>query len=44
MYLLSYRVTKEEGLELIMLGPHENYHRDLKDYLKIDKKCYKDRP
>ncbi len=32
-YLLSYRVTKKE-LELIMLGPHENYYRDLKNYLK----------
>ena len=32
-YLLSYRV-KNESLELIMLGPHENYYRDLKNYLK----------
>ena len=32
-YLLSYRVTENE-LELIMLGPHENYYRDLKNYLK----------
>jgi mRNA-degrading endonuclease RelE of RelBE toxin-antitoxin system len=33
LYLLSYRL-KEENLELIMLGPHENYYRDLKNYLK----------
>lgn len=32
VYLLAYRVTGE-GLELIMLGPHENYYRDLKKYL-----------
>ena len=34
MYLLSYRFIKEESLELIMIGPHENYYRDLKSYLK----------
>ena len=28
-YLLSYRFT-EKILELIMIGPHENYYRDLK--------------
>jgi len=28
-YLLAYRYTKET-LELIMIGPHENYYRDLK--------------
>lgn len=33
MYLLSYR-TVSDGLELIMIGPHENYYRDLKTYLK----------
>ncbi|MFH1077508.1 MAG: type II toxin-antitoxin system RelE/ParE family toxin, partial [Pseudomonadota bacterium] len=33
-YLLAYRVIKDESLELIMLGPHENYYRDLKTYLK----------
>lgn len=33
LYLLSYRI-KKETLELIMLGPHENYYRDLKNYLK----------
>lgn len=32
-YLLSYRFV-EEGLELIMIGHHENYYRDLKTYLK----------
>jgi hypothetical protein len=34
LYLLSYRFIKEESLELIMIGPHENYYRDLKTYLK----------
>ncbi len=34
LYLLSYRFIKEEYLELIMIGPHENYYRDLKSYLK----------
>ena len=32
-YLLSYRMIKAD-LELIMVGPHENYYRDLKGYLK----------
>ena len=32
-YLLSYRYTSND-LELIMLGPHENYYRDLKTYIK----------
>ena len=32
-YLLSYRI-REETLELIMIGPHENYYRDLKSYIK----------
>jgi mRNA interferase RelE/StbE len=32
-YLLAYRFV-EEDLELIMIGPHENYYRDLKKYLK----------
>jgi mRNA-degrading endonuclease RelE of RelBE toxin-antitoxin system len=30
---LSYRFVGE-NLELIMIGPHENYYRDLKSYLK----------
>lgn len=34
MYLLSYRFIRGESLELIMIGPHENYYRDLKSYLK----------
>lgn len=32
-YLLAYRFIGED-LELIMIGPHENYYRDLKTYLK----------
>ncbi len=32
-YLLAYRMVGED-LELIMIGPHENYYRDLKHYLK----------
>ncbi len=32
-HLLSYRFI-EKALELIMIGPHENYYRDLKIYLK----------
>ena len=36
LYLLSYRVF-DENLELIMIGPHENYYRDLKSYLKTRK-------
>jgi mRNA-degrading endonuclease RelE of RelBE toxin-antitoxin system len=32
-YLLAYRMAGED-LELIMIGPHENYYRDLKRYLK----------
>ena len=34
LYLLAYRIIKEESIELIMLGPHENYYRDLKTHLK----------
>lgn len=33
-YLLAYRTGSENSLELIMIGPHENYYRDLKNYLK----------
>ncbi|MBU0543756.1 MAG: type II toxin-antitoxin system RelE/ParE family toxin [Proteobacteria bacterium] len=33
-YLLAYRKVGED-LELIMIGPHENYYRDLKRQLKI---------
>jgi mRNA-degrading endonuclease RelE of RelBE toxin-antitoxin system len=32
-YLLSYRMVGGD-LELVMIGPHENYYRDLKQYLK----------
>ena len=32
-YLLVYRMVGED-LELIMIGPHNNYYRDLKKYLK----------
>ena len=32
-YLLAYRMMGED-LELIMISPHENYYRDLKQYLK----------
>ena len=32
-YLLAYRFN-DQTLELIMLGPHEKYYRDLKSYLK----------
>jgi len=32
-HLLAYRRV-EDGLELIMIGPHENYYRDLKQLLK----------
>lgn len=32
-YLLAYRFV-DDTLELIMIGPHENYYRDLKARLK----------
>ncbi|HED00936.1 MAG TPA: type II toxin-antitoxin system RelE/ParE family toxin [Proteobacteria bacterium] len=32
-YLLSYRMVGND-LELIMIGPHENYYRELKSYLR----------
>ncbi len=32
--LLAYRFISEEELELIKLGPHGNYYRDLKGFLK----------
>ena len=32
-YLLAYRFNKK-NLELIMIGPHENYYRDIKSYIK----------
>ena len=33
LYLLAYRKTGAD-LELVMIGSHENYYRDLKSYLK----------
>ena len=33
LFLLSYRKVGED-IELITIGPHENYYRDLKSYLK----------
>ncbi len=32
-YFLAYRLV-DENLELIMIGPHQNYYRDLKKYIK----------
>jgi len=32
-FLLSYRLISED-IELISIGPHESYYRDLKSYLK----------
>jgi len=32
-HLLAYRKVGGD-LELVMIGPHENYYRDLKQYLK----------
>jgi len=32
-YLLAYRKVGQD-LELVMIGPNENYYRDLKQYLK----------
>lgn len=33
LYLLAYRICGAD-LELVMIGSHENYYRDLKTYLK----------
>jgi mRNA-degrading endonuclease RelE of RelBE toxin-antitoxin system len=33
LYLLAYRIS-DSDLELVMIGSHENYYRDLKSYLK----------
>lgn len=33
LYLLAYRKCGAD-LELVMIGSHENYYRDLKNYLK----------
>jgi mRNA-degrading endonuclease RelE of RelBE toxin-antitoxin system len=32
-HLLAYRMVAGD-LELVMIGPHENYYRDMKQYLK----------
>jgi len=32
-FLLSYRMA-DEDIDLIAIGPHENYYRDLKSYIK----------
>lgn len=32
-YLLAYRIGSGNSLELIMIGPHENYYHSLKKYL-----------
>lgn len=32
-YLLSYQLKDADTLELIMIGPHENYYRDLEKYM-----------
>jgi len=32
-YLLAYRKVGS-NIELVMIGPHENYYRDLKQYLE----------
>ena len=32
-YLLAYRRVGDD-FELVMIGPHKNYYRDLKQYLK----------
>ena len=28
--LLAYRILNEEAIKLLMVGPHENFYRDLK--------------
>ena len=33
LYLLSYLYSNDE-IQLLTLGPHENYYKDLKNYLK----------
>jgi len=30
MCLLAYRVVEEDTVKLLMVGPHENFYRDLK--------------
>ncbi|MCK5785271.1 MAG: type II toxin-antitoxin system RelE/ParE family toxin [Candidatus Sabulitectum sp.] len=33
-YLLSYRLHDSRTLELIMIGSHENYYRNLENYIR----------
>jgi len=33
LFLVSYRIVGED-IELITIGPHENYYRNLKSYLQ----------
>ena len=33
-YLLAYRLKDSLTMELIMIGPHENYYRNLDNFLK----------
>lgn len=33
-YLLAYRVIDRQTLVLIMIGSHENYYSDLKNYIR----------
>ena len=33
LYLLAYRI-QDEDIQLIMIGTHENFYRDLKHYIK----------
>jgi len=35
LYLLAYRFSSEV-VELVMIGPHENYYRDLKSFIKAE--------
>lgn len=32
-YLLSYKIISNTSLQLISIGSHENFYRDLKNYL-----------
>ncbi|MCK5035249.1 MAG: type II toxin-antitoxin system RelE/ParE family toxin [Candidatus Sabulitectum sp.] len=34
LYLLSYKLNDPKTLELIMIGPHENFYRDLENYIR----------
>jgi len=30
LYLVAYRILDEETIKLLMVGPHENFYRELK--------------